>query len=480
MAVVPRFRYGLKDAILIAISLLFLPFDTFIAASSYVAGYVLKPSAIRPGAPKRNVLVTGVGMSKGLTLARAFHLAGHTVIGADFEPAGALSMGRVSRAISRFYPLRQLAETDSSTAYVQDLLRIILAEKVDLWISCSGVASAVEDGQAKEIIEARTPCKAVQFNIEMTQLLHEKHTFIQYAKDCGLTVPDTHTITSRKDAEQVLQMAPPERKYIMKTIGMVDAARGDMTLLPKESYEQTLKHLQTLPISEECPWILQQFIEGAEFCTHSVVIDGQVKAFVACPSTELLMHYQMLPPDSALSLAMLAFTEKVAGTAGKGFTGHLSFDFMVDGKDLRSARPVLYPIECNPRAHTAVVLFTGTHRIVDTYMSLLNSQSPAEVIVPAQTGGYKFYWTGHDLVTKLLVPILKLATGRISLSEAGGALVAFVAHLLFWRDGTFEMWDPMPWWWLYHVYWPMRFWHYLKTGKRWSRINVSTTKVFEC
>lgn len=480
MEVPIRVRSSLKNAILIIVSLLLLPLDTAIALSSYVLGFLSKPTAIRAGVKKRNVLVTGVGMSKGLFLARAFHLAGHNVVGADFEPGGALSIGRASRAISRFYHLRAPVGKGASTTYVQDLLRIILAEKIDLWVSCSGVASAVEDGQAKEIIEARTPCKAIQFNIEMTQILHEKHTFINYAKECGLTVPDTHTITTRADVEHVLRNAPPTRRYIMKTIGVVDAVRGDMTLLPKSTYEQTLKHLQHLPISEDCPWILQQYIKGGEFCTHSLVVNGQVKAFLACPSAELLMHYEMLPPDSALTIAMLDFTKTMAAKAGAGFTGHLSFDFMVEAEDLNSARPVLYPIECNPRAHTAVVLFTGTNRMVDAYMTVMEGQNSDDIVFPAQTGGYKYYWTGHDLVTKFVLPLLGVVGLRTRLREAAGEMLSLFKHLLLWRDGTYELWDPMPWWWLYHVYWPLRFWHCLHTGVAWSRINVSTTKMFEC
>jgi hypothetical protein len=473
-------QFNARDAALIVLSILFLPLDTFVAISSYVIGYFLKPSALRPGVQKRNVLVTGVGMTKGLFLARAFHLAGHNVVGADFEPGGALSIGRASRAITRFYHLRKPVGKGASTTYVQDLLRIILAEKIDLWVSCSGVASAVEDGQAMEIIESRTPCKAIQFNIEMTQILHEKHTFIEFASKCGLTVPDTHTITSRADVEHVLQNAPPERRYIMKTISMVDAVRGDMTLLPKPSYEQTLKHLQRLPISEDCPWILQQYIKGPEYCTHSLVVNGQVKAFLACPSAELLMHYELLPPDSALAVAMLAFTKKLAATAGGGFTGHLSFDFMVEEHDVKSSEPVIYPIECNPRAHTANVLFTGTHRMVDAYLSLLDGSDSGDIVFPAQTGGYKYYWIGHDLTTKLILPIAGLLMLRTSVKEAIYEVFALLRHLCFWRDGTFELWDPMPWWWLYHVYWPLRFWHCLRTGVKWSRINVSTTKMFEC
>ncbi|KAG9590125.1 hypothetical protein KCU90_g14242, partial [Aureobasidium melanogenum] len=50
----------------------------------------------------------------------------------------------------------------------------------------------------------------------------------------------------------------------------------------------------------------------------------------------------------------------------------------------------------------------------------------------------------------------------------------------FWKDGTYEIWDPLPAWWLYHVYWPFQFAKSLVTGFKWSRINVSTTKMFGC
>ena len=56
----------------------------------------------------------------------------------------------------------------------------------------------------------------------------------------------------------------------------------------------------------------------------------------------------------------------------------------------------------------------------------------------------------------------------------------FFDHLLFWQDGTYEVWDPLPAWWLYQVYWPGLFVGSLVTGRKWSRVNVSTCKMFEC
>ena len=291
-----------------------------------------------------------------------------------------------------------------------------------------------------------------------------------------------------------------KKKYIMKTIGVDDVSRASAaTVLPKRTLSQTYGHVSKLSISKSTPWVLQQYIKGEEYCTHSIVIDNKVRLFVACPSSDLLMHYQALPRESGLSKTMLHFTEEFAHRSGSGFTGHLSFDFMVEEKVTEGCvQKNIYPIECNPRAHTAVALFWGTQGSVDivkAYMSVLESSPTSgsnghldvsyalsgtgSVAYPQPTApGY--YWVGHDIVTLVLHPLLRMLTFRIGLWQFIHHVTTFVNHVLFWKEGTYEVWDPLPWWWLYHVYWPGQLWACLRTGKKWSRVNVSTTKIFGC
>ncbi|PPJ57796.1 hypothetical protein CBER1_00136 [Cercospora berteroae] len=495
----PWSYHAAQNISLILLSLVFLPLDITILVISYAIRFLSGRDEVskrgtrttqqssnsdetRQTRSKKTILVTGVGMTKGLVLARAFHQAGHTVIGADFEPGYAC--GRFSASLNKFHTLRK-PSSKSSGPYVQSLLDVILKEKVNLWVSCSGVASAVEDGEAKEIVESRTKCKAVQFDVATTTMLHEKDKFIARTEELGLTIPETKTITKRSQVEEALQNAPKGRKYIMKTIGMDDKARGDiMTLLPKEGgHSETSKYLDRLRISQQEPWILQQFIQGEEFCTHALVINGRVRAFVACPSAELLMHYRALPSDSALSKAMLRFTERYAAAGGEGFTGHLSFDFLVGDTNEKDAEKILlYPIECNPRAHTAVGLFNRAEDMVHGYLELLDGVSkkdgPEWFASPVRNDAY--YWIGHDLVTLVLVPLMEVLSLQLGVREIIRDVATFVVHLLTWKDGTYELWDPLPWFMLYHVYWPMQFLNCLREGRTWSRINVSTTKMFEC
>lgn len=497
----------LQNISLILVSLLFLPLSTFVLLCSYAVQPIYAHNVARRHVRRslsfcpKTVLVTGVGMTKGLTLARMFYDAGHDVIGADFESYGVPVSGRFSRALRRFYTLPKPTEKDGSAYYIHDLLQIVQRERVQIWISCSGVASAVEDGQAKEVLERRSDCIAIQFDVASTRTLHEKHTFVEHTRSLGLPAPETHNVTSRAAVHKVLNASPSRgtkarKQYIMKSVGVDDAFRGNMTLLPRRTTSETYHHVSNIPISGSKPWVLQQYIRGKEYCTHALVVNGHIKAFVACLSAELLMHYEALPPTSALSRSMLRFTKEFAARSPGNMTGHLSFDFLVDesvtekGLDM-----VLQPIECNPRAHTAVVLFNGLGQEMATaYLSALdpipymNGTSEPQLSDPdteydgilAPTRPAQYYWLGHDIVTLLLLPVFSLLQGKKGIRTYMQGIQQLVNHVLFWKEGTFEAWDPLPWWWLYQIYWPGIFLASALRGQKWSRVNVSTGKVFEC
>ena len=485
-----------QNLLLILLSFIFLPLDSLILFYSFCLRALAPQDGIRqrirryPGFRPRIILVTGVGMTKGLALARIFYLAGHTVVGADAEPYGVPVNGRFSKALKKFYRLPQPSEHDGSAPYIQHLLKIVRKENVDLWVSCSSATTAVEDGLAKEIIEQRTDCRAIQFDVKTAAALYEKHSFIQKTIALGLPAPETYDVTTRHAVHTLLN-SKPKKQYIMKSAGVDGAVKGDKTILPRRSVSETYNHLSKVPISKEKPWVLQQYIQGEQYCTHALVVDGEVKAFIASPSLELLMHYEALPGTSGLSKAMLKFTQEFVKRNGEGVTGHLAFDFMVEETMTESGlQKSLYPIECNPGAHTAVVLFSSLSpelaaRYMDALMSKTDSFSSgyvngydANVLTPQNPR--KVYWIGHDLVSLVLHPALQAIRMRLTMHDFLAGCYTFLEHLLLWKDGTFEVWDPLPWWWLYHVYWPGQFLACIIQKRKWSRVNLSTTKLYSC
>lgn len=522
----PYSRHFAQNASLVVLALLFLPLSTLLLFASYVTRLFLsnedaarkhilssasgRDSNFRP----KTVLVTGVSKTKGLFLARAFYKAGHNVVGADFEPQGIPVCGRFSKALRSFYSLPKPNEEVGAAYYIDALLYIVRKEKVDLWVSCSGVVSALEDGQAKEVLERRSDVRCIQFDVVTTQMLHEKDAFVAQAQRLGLPTLETHNVTSRTAVHKVLNESPRTKKrYIMKSVGMDDASRGIITVLPKRTVSETYNHVSAIPISGNKPWVLQQFIKGREYCTHALIVNDEVKVFVACPSSELVMHYEALPSDSTLSRAMLRFTEEFVRRSGSYMTGHLSFNFLIEELvSEKGAQMTLLPIDCNPRAHTAVVLLYGQEQaMVEAYLTALTPQTnsmrerpitngyadaqsepPSSPTTPTQfhpsindyttalpepsspvtpVNAARFYWLPHDLVTLLVLPLLNRQT---TMSAYLLNHRTFLQHLLLWKDGTYELWDPLPAWWLYHAYWPGQFLAKVVLGGRWSRVDVST------
>ncbi|KAM7189756.1 hypothetical protein V8F33_009895 [Rhypophila sp. PSN 637] len=516
----------------VLLSLLFAPISVISALVAYslrLLSLLWTGASTETASPpaKLTVLVTGVGMAKGLTLARAFHLSGYRVVGADFEDHGIPCPGRYSKSLSSFYALPRppseepKSSEDDTTRYTHQLLELVCIEQVDLWVSCSGVSSAITDGVAKQLIERETRCKCIQLDVLHTSTLHEKDKFMREASSLGLPIPETHVVTSPDEVLGILYpnvklpsgssiiSSPTEaaneqtKKFILKPVGVDDIHRADMTLLPVAhpshavSLKMTKSHVARLPISPVTPWVLQRFISGGnEYCVHALVVRGVVRCFVACRSAELLMHYRALPASSPLTRALLNFTRayvaRSAAASGSGsqMTGHLSFDFMVEdeldhgGAGFSTTRRI-YAIECNPRAHTAVVLFAQQgaemREMVQAYLSALaeSGDGGTKVIMPPADARPR-YWLAHDLVSLVLQPAGQLVMGRLGFGDFVFSMGVFLNHVLFWKEGSFEAWDPMPAVVLYHVYWPLTILVAWWQGRGWTRINVSTTKMFSC
>jgi len=489
----PAYLHYLQNITLILIAVAFIPLSsviTLICLAVSASKSLVPYGKVQAGFRRRRILVTGVGMSKGLFIARAFHREGHIVIGADFEPHGIPVCGRYSKALLRFYSLTKPSPRHGSFRYAQNLVDIIQTENVELWISCSGVMSAVEDGEAAELIERKTKCRPVQFEASITKMLHEKHSFIENTKALGLNTPDTHLVVSVEAATDILYPGGQCRvakegevlkTYILKSVGVDDSVRADMTLLPFPTLYKTEQHLSKTRPSASRPFVLQQFIRGPEYCTHSIIIRGKVTGFTSCASQELLMHYKPLPAEDAISKAMLKYTEDYVERMNSDMSGHFSIDFLLDTTDPgKVMEDRIFPIECNPRAHTAVVNFSqDTQPMVEAYLCIFDD-TVNNVAMAVPTSFINHYWIGHDIVTRLFMPLLGFLTWRTSSTELLGSWIEASNHIIFWSDPTFSVWDPVPAWWLYCVYWPGMFIAAIFHREWWSRCNVSTGKMFRC
>jgi hypothetical protein len=182
----------IKTTSLVIASIALLPLSSYVLAFSYACNILIPQYELRrkiqsvPRFQPKTILVTGVGTAKGLRIARAFYETGHKVIGADFQPLGIPSCGRFSKALSTYYPLRMPTASGGATLYMRDLIKIVEGEAVQLWVSCSELVCAVDDGQTRELLEHRTSCRTVQVDVDTVGKISDNNEFLRYARSIGL------------------------------------------------------------------------------------------------------------------------------------------------------------------------------------------------------------------------------------------------------------------------------------------------------
>lgn len=430
-------------------------------------------------------------MAKGLFLCRAFYLGGCHVVAADYDSRMNVSSGRFSKAVRKHYYISS-PEKVGQDKFSADMIEIIRRERIDLLVTCSGVATAVEDARMVTSVEKAANCRAFQLRENVVRVLDDKLMFMKQTDDLGLASPKWHCLKSRGDVPFVLKNLTKEVergssiKYIIKSAGMDDVSRGAMPLLDPLRQKEAVSILSGLDYSNGKTWILQEYFSGtAEYCTHAVVVNGIVKAFTACPSASVLMHYELLDPDSWIYADMRAFTETYAAALQKmhgKVTGHLSFDFLLR-EQLTSGGLVLKPapIECNPRCHTATIIFRGREaELTAAYLSSLDDgRLGLKRLEVRRDETSRFYWMAHDLIALLALPVLQIQSLR-DINQVVIQQLNCIAHFMTWKDPTFEWWDPLPWFILNHIYWPLNLLRASFAGTKWKQLNVSTGKMFQC
>jgi hypothetical protein len=209
----------------------------------------------------------------------------------------------------------------------------------------------------------------------------------------------------------------------------------------------------------------------SEWCTHASVVDGHLTSFVACPSNDMLMTYHNGTYETIGRRAeqwTLDFLDRLKrdptpSKRERRLTGHFAFDFIVSTKDGQ-----LYPLECNARVHTAIILLPLS-KIADCY-----STEPGKTLRPDPDAAPRS-WIYNDLVMRYLPRILPSSL----LGLIHPSLPACLARgarpnedALRWRvDPSLVADDWVPFLILWHVYWPSlllrRWWN----GQRWTRVS---------
>lgn len=384
---------------------------------------------------RRTVLISGGKMTKALQLARSFHAAGHRVVlveSAKYRYTG----HRLSRAVDAFHVVPEPSSPDFASA----LLDIVRREAVDVFVPVSSPASSVPEADARKVLDEF--CEVVHADPATVRMVDDKVEFAAFARSLGLRVPDSHRIT---DARQVEEFDfPPDRTYILKRIAYNPVGRMDLTPLSRETPERNAAFARGLGITADDPWILQEFVIGAEYCTHGTVRDGRLQVYGCCESSAFQINYAHVDKPEILDwVTRFASALKV--------TGQLSFDF------IEAADGHAYAIECNPRTHSAITMFYDHPGVAAAYL-----EDGHPMITPDPTAR-PTYWLYHEL--------WRLLTER--------GRTARLRTILRGKDAILTRWDPWPFFGVHHLQMPSLLLRNLLRGNGWSRMDFNIGKLVE-
>jgi predicted ATP-grasp superfamily ATP-dependent carboligase len=389
-----------------------------------------------PASDPKTILISGGKMTKALHLARAFHRAGHRVILVESDKYR-LTGHRFSRAVDRFYTV----PPSGDPGYTPALVEIVVRETVDVYVPVCSPASAMHDAAAKAALSEY--CEVLHPSPDMLTRLDDKFAFSTAAQELDLAVPDAHRVS---DAEQVIEFDfeghdPP---YVLKSIAYDPIRRLDLTPLPQPDLEQTRAFVAALPISPDNPWIMQAFVDGQEYCTHSTVRDGRVQLHCCCASSASQLNYEMVDVPE-----IEAWVKRFVGELQ--LTGQASFDF------IRRADGQIYAIECNPRTHSAITMFYDHPGVADAYLN-----ADVDTVKPTP-GSRPTYWLYHELWRLLRRPERRKTLGRIARG----------------KEAIFAWDDPLPFLAVHHLQIPALLFANLRRGGAWHKIDFNIGKLVE-
>jgi ATP-grasp domain len=425
-----------KTVATLILLLLVLPANLALTALASIVSVVVrapKASAIDP----KTILISGGKMTKALQLARSFDRAGHRVILVESHKYW-LTGHRFSRSVDRFYTVPKPQAPD----YIDALLAIVKQEGVDVYIPvCSPVASYY-DALAEQVLSKY--CEVMHFEPELVQKLDDKAEFSAIAAAFGLPVPESYRIT---DPQQILDFdfAGRSHTYILKSIPYDSVRRLNLTRLPCETPTATAAFVRELPISETNPWIMQAFIAGQEYCTHSTVRNGELQLHCCCESSAFQVNYEMVDKPE-IEAWVRQFVK------GLNLTGQVSFDF------IQTADGNLYAIECNPRTHSAITMFYNHPDVARAYL-----ETDFPLITPLASSR-PTYWIYHEL-WRLVTQPLQIGQ-RLQIIFSG-------------KDAIFDWADPLPFLMVHHVQIPWLLLGNLRQLKGWLRIDFNIGKLVE-
>ncbi len=280
-------------------------------------------------AEQARVLVTGGRVPSSVGLVHALGRYGARVDVADtYKFAVALHSSSVSEAHTVPSPAFE------TLAFIDAVADIVRNRDIEL------VVPSFEEAFYLARYRKRIPAPVFTPDFQAIRELHNKAAFINLCAALGLPTPKTVIATSRA---ALADAAGRLDHYLARP----SFSRGGAYCLTNHGPRAGEMHIDDCEPSEDNPWVVQEFIEGNDASTLSIVRDGQVVVHGVYEPVIAATGGFCVSFTSIEDFGTLPVAQKVAEHFG--YTGFLCFD-------CRRTTDGFVMLECNPRLDAGVFL----------------------------------------------------------------------------------------------------------------------------
>ncbi len=338
------------------------------------------------------VLLTLGRLPKALDLARGFARAGCRVIIA--EPF-AWTLAGASRHVARSFVVPPPSK--SKAAYLAALTEIVARENVDLVVPVS------EETMHVAFLRDRLSDRVRLFTMppERVIALYDKAGFVREACALGLSVPETHKLGTIA-ARELAAAADVVVKPVFSCAGRGVRFLGRGSALPDPD--------------PATPAIVQRFAAGHEHSSCTIAHEGRVLATMIYRGT-MMSGTVAITFERVDAPAIASWIARFV--AGTGWSGFISFDFILDAAGGVTA------IECNPRTTSGLHFWLPE----DIAGAVLDPGRPPLVRVRRHRALQQFY----SCLTETQLAMVR-----------GRGFRDRLARLLTTRDVSWDWRDPWP------------------------------------
>lgn len=423
-------------------------------------------------------------------------------------------------------PLLLRPKPARSMELAQEILSVIQREKPDKWIPYPSLDlrdDRLAFQQAVETVRAHSPIGILQADIDTAEMLTDESAFTEYVEqlEIGIRAPGYHVVTSRDEIHKLLALNHNIARWELeedleatvatptKKLGFEDSAKRRYTwppqdtitppessknspiqavhlhpttygkvILPLSSTNATYQCVAGMAISHDHPWIMREIILGQKITSYLLVINNELRAFVASLPNSTITgseEAEIIPTTSSLYRPLFAFAEAFTMSLPEDTSSFLSIHFVVSGRvtNVGTCNTIL-ATSCfvGPQANGVALLTISAASSAnvgnaiadlvpsdddDAYHEGSDTSWRSKAVVPSSSltrasptlrGVYSFL---PALLSLVVLPFIRIFTGEGSVLAFFEDLLSFCEKALLWKEELFDFKDPWPWWWEWNV-----------------------------